>query len=354
MFSYKYINKVQIELSNRCNASCPQCVRNHYGGATVSSLPLTSWDISNIKKTFDTEFISQLQYIYLCGTYGDPLMCKDIIAICKYFKSINPRVVIGVHTNGSLRKKNEYKELAPFVDCLAFGIDGLSDTNHLYRKNTNFSKIIENAKAFIDAGGHAEWDYIVFRHNQHQVDEAQKLSKKLKFAKFNIKKTSRFFNKQHQYTESLDVQNKNGEYEYTIFPPTYKKYINQEYANLKNKSLQTYFKKTCIKCYAQKTKQIYIGAEGLVFPCGWLHDRLYGFETELHTDNNKIQKFINSIGYEKINCLHTPLKDIVDGPWFELIQQSWTNQNRLERCAMICGDNVNMIGEQNINVTYEA
>ena len=63
---------------------------------------------------------------------------------------------------------------------------------------------------------------------------------------------------------------------------------------------------------------------------------------------------MKSIGYEKINCLRNPLKDIVDGPWFKLIEESWTNQNRLERCAMICGDNVNMIGEQNTNVTYEA
>ena len=32
-----------------------------------------------------------------------------------------------------------------------FNIDGLEDTNHLYRRNTDFNKIINNAQAFIGA-----------------------------------------------------------------------------------------------------------------------------------------------------------------------------------------------------------
>ena len=280
-------------------------------------------------------------------------MCKDIIPICNYFKKINPKVVIGAHTNGSLRKKSDYTDLAKIINFMAFGIDGLSDTNHIYRKHTNFSKIIENAKAFIAAGGYAEWDYIVFRHNQHQVEEARALSETLKFAKFNVKKTSRFLNKKHEYTESLDVQDRNGSYQYTIFPPTNKKYLNKQYANLKNKSLTKYFKDACIKCNAKKIKEIYIGAEGLVFPCGWLHDRLYGFESESHNDNKKILQFMKRVGYSNVNCFQNSIQEIVDGPWFELLKNSWTNNNRLERCAMMCGDTINTIGEQNVNVSYK-
>ena len=151
----------------------------------------------------------------------------------------------------------------------------------------------------------------MFRHNQHQVEEARALSETLKFAKFNVKKTSRFLNKKHEYTESLDVQDRNGSYQYTIFPPTNKKYLNKQYANLKNKSLTKYFKDACIKCNAKKIKEIYIGAEGLVFPCGWLHDRLYGFESESHNDNKKILQFMKRVGYSNVNCFQNSIQEIV-------------------------------------------
>ena len=51
-------------------------------------------------------------------------------------------------------------------DLAIFSIDGLSDTTYLYRRRTNFEKIMENAEAYI-FGGIARWDFIVFKHNEH-------------------------------------------------------------------------------------------------------------------------------------------------------------------------------------------
>ena len=62
---------------------------------------------------------------------------------------------------------------------MSFSIDGLEDTNHLYRQDVEWDKIMERAKKFIGAGGRAEWKFIIFRHNQHQVEEARSLSKEL-------------------------------------------------------------------------------------------------------------------------------------------------------------------------------
>ena len=82
-----------------------------------------------------------------------------------------------MHSNGGLRNKEWWSELGsvlsnPFDACY-FGIDGLSDTNHIHRVNVSFDKVMENAEAFITAGGRAHWEFLVFDYNEHQVDKSR-------------------------------------------------------------------------------------------------------------------------------------------------------------------------------------
>ena len=65
-----------------------------------------------------------------------------------------------------------------------------------------FNKVIENAKSYIDAGGRAQWNFIVFKHNEHQVEEAKELSKQLGFYNILIRNTGRFFN--HHTIEEMN------------------------------------------------------------------------------------------------------------------------------------------------------
>ena len=347
MYNYKTITSVELELTSRCNAACPQCARNNNGGTTVSTLPLDTWTIENIKKAFVPDFVKQLKQFYLCGTYGDPMIAKDVIPTIKYLKSINPNMRIGAHTNASLRTTKFFTELAGVIDFLGFGIDGLEDTNHLYRRKCNWKKIINNAKAFIDAGGVAEWDFIVFEHNQHQVKQAEELSKRLGFAKFNVKKTGRFMDYDHTYSPSLEVKDTNDNVEYTIDVPTDPAYINSAYKVIESKDVVEYKHKTCIKCNSQKNQHIYIGADANVYICGWLHDRMYPDKTLGSYDNITI---LNKVKTMPANCLQNTLEEIVDGEWFKFVQDSWTNNDRLERCAVKCGTDFNLVGSQNANM----
>ena len=350
MYNYKTITTIELELTTRCNAACPQCARNINGGAKVPALPLDTWTLDKAKDVFLPEFLKQLELIYLCGTYGDPLIAKDIIPIIKYFKSINPNIKINAHTNGSVRNIQFFKELAKVIDCVIFAIDGLKDTNHLYRRNCKWNKIIDNVTAFISAGGNAKWDYIVFKHNQHQVNEAEQLSKQLGFTSFHIKKSSRFMNYAHRYSSSLQVKDRHGNTEYTIDLPTDPAYINSAYADIVSSNIEDYKNSTCIKCNAMRIQEIYIGADGNVFPCGWLHDRLYPDLVLGSADNVKITEQIHTL---PANCFTNTLEEIVDGEWFRYVKDSWTNNNRLDRCAMMCGSGINIIGEQNTNINYK-
>lgn len=353
MLNLAQIRSIQVEISNHCNSACPQCPRNYYGGDTIPTLPLRKWSLSEFKTIINDEVLSQVEKVYFCGTYGDPMTNKHLVDMCQWVKR-HPKVKVGIHTNGGIGNEQQYRDLAAVVDFLAFGIDGLEDTNHVYRRNVKWRKVMRNVEVFIQAGGRAIWDFVVFQHNQHQVESAQKLSQSMGFARFNVKKTSRFLRRNHEYHADLDVCDKRGRIEYKISVPTDQRFVNPDYKKiLALSSVSEYAQTTHIDCNSRRIGEIYIGADGFVFPCGWLHDRLYGPDIALHPDHAKLHRFIEDAGgYTKTNVFYSPLIDILEGPWFDVIERSWQGTNRLERCAMICGTDANLIGQQNNDVRY--
>jgi MoaA/NifB/PqqE/SkfB family radical SAM enzyme len=321
-------------------------------------LLLKKWTYQEFKKIFSDQLLAQLQEVYFCGTYGDPMTNKHIVSMCRFLKEGNSKIKVGIHTNGGIGNVKEYQELAKIVDFIAFGIDGLVDTNHIYRRNVSWNKTMQNALEFIQSGGYAIWDYIVFEHNQHQVEDARLLSQNLKFKEFNVKKTSRFLRRNHVFDNMLDVYDSNKNIEYTISLPSNKKYLNTGYKHLieiiSAQTVNEYAKNTLINCNAFRINEIYIGVDGFVFPCGWLHDRLYGPEEEIHPDRDLIKNLMIQAGGNKhTNIFYSTLQEILQGPWFDIIKQSWSNNTRLERCGIMCGSKINLIKDQNINIKYK-
>ena len=72
--------------------------------------------------------------------------------------------------------------------CSAFfGIDGIDQESlQKYRVGSNFKKVQENWRAFIKAGGHAQWQFIVFEHNEHLLEKAKQMSIDEGFERFRI------------------------------------------------------------------------------------------------------------------------------------------------------------------------
>ena len=48
-----------------------------------------------------------------------------------------------------------------------FSVYGLEDTNHCIDKMSQWSKVRRAMKSFIEAGGRARWDFLVFDFNEH-------------------------------------------------------------------------------------------------------------------------------------------------------------------------------------------
>jgi MoaA/NifB/PqqE/SkfB family radical SAM enzyme len=181
------VTSLHLEISALCNAVCPQCARYPSSGyialRTIDNSHV--WTLEQVKKRLPPEDIHQLKSILINGTMGDFITNIEAMDIVKYFSENAPDARFIVNTNGSARTAEWWQELASIPKLrINFALDGLEDTHQLYRRNTNFNKILQNAKAFIDAGGQAEWTMTVFKHNQHQVEECKQLAKELGFNKF--------------------------------------------------------------------------------------------------------------------------------------------------------------------------
>ena len=237
IFRFQNVKIVHLEPTTNCNAACPQCLR------TRTEFEPNELSLDDIKILFTPDVLMQLEKIYMCGNYGDPASARQTLEMYEYFRSVNTNLTLGMNTNGGIRFPDWWTRLAKVMnksnDYVVFGIDGLEDTNHLYRRNVRWSKVMDNAKAFIDAGGSAHWDMLVFEHNKHQVDEAHKLAKDMGFNWFRAK-VSRRFNR---------------------FPVDG---ISQPIEFNDTKVLEGH-----IECSAMKENSIFVDASGKVFPCCW-------------------------------------------------------------------------------------
>lgn len=357
MYKYNEIKAVHLEITTKCNARCPMCLRTVCGGKTNPNLPLVELSIEDVQKIFKPEFIRQLDRMYICGNYGDPIAAKDTLEVYKYFREQNPSIRLDMFTNGSARPTQWWQELAKTIDSIHFSIDGLEDTNHLYRKGTNFPTIIESVKAYVGSGGKAIWDYIVFKHNEHQIEEARKLSEELGFHKFNVKKTGRFFsNTQMQGKNKQVVYDRSGEVDYYIEMPENEKYQNKALSKEqllveKYGSLESYLDKTPISCKVEAEKSMYMSAVGHAFPCCWTGNQLYPWY--FPEGKSYMWKIVNQLenGIDDLDAKKIDLEKIVNGPFFQkTLEASWgrpsIKEGRPKCCAKTCGTEFDPFKEQ--------
>lgn len=360
---YDKITGLHLELTTKCNAACPMCNRN-FKGRVREKLKMTELSLDDCKKILDVDFLKQLKLISMCGVFGDPINNKYLFDILDYIYSINLDVVINIYTNGSLYDASWWKELAGKLKKgrVIFGIDGLDGVSELHRCKTNFNKVIENAKAYIDAGGIAQWDYIVFKHNEHQVEDARKLSEKLGFFEFQIKKTSRFFKTLYENDEFLDstildygrhpVYDIKGNIKYYIEMPENKEYRNSTEDEIfekinNNETFNKYLDNVYVECQAVKTHGIFISACGEVFPCCTVYQQvcygsIFGVIDEQELNEYKI--------YQKydLSAFNSSIKEIVSGGFFEEVQDSFSKKSVLEgkckSCSRACGKSLDIHG----------
>lgn len=330
MLKLSEIRRVHIELTTRCNARCPMCMRNYRGYNYNSGYPDTELYLADIVHIFKKPLLDQLSQnttygVNFNGNLGDFAVSRDGVEIANYFAAAG--VKVNINTNGSSRSPAWWSKLAHPKIQIGFALDGLEDTHSLYRQDTDWHKIIENATAFIRAGGKAIWRFVPFDHNRHQEAECQRLAKELGFADFeNI----------YDGRDSGPVYTRSGAFSHWLGPvsnpPPIKDMLHSHITWFDSKTikLEKDTPELNLRCRHKVDREIYLAANGTVYPCcylGFYPDQMH------HAGNSQIKELVqqnNALEYDLEHCL----------AWFDQVEQSWARESiaagRLYTCVNSC------------------
>lgn len=332
---------LQIEPTSHCNSKCPHCPRfltTDYWGveSTVQLHPdliLSHMDIETVVKNLELDKMAALGTVRIEGDKGDPLMHPDIELLVDAFAQAPSQPVIELVTNGSIRSPEWWYDLAqkkyPRLKVF-FSIDGLEDTNHLYRVGLKYDRILDNAQAFIDGGGTAIWKTLIFKHNYHQQKDMELQSKKMGFKEFHVTSSdpSRFKN-----IEKWPVEIKGQTH--------YLEYIDCEERCVRHEKINIPISKTPVPrierlCPNLIKGHVYINYLNQVIPCCMMH-----FDTQLnYPGKHQLEKLTS--GFDKLDLKIKKMSEVLAGEFFSTkLTESLMSNQRHDTCAKICGTSIN-------------
>lgn len=220
-----------LELTTKCNSACPICPRYIIGTpVTTSNIQLWEVTIEQVKKWYSHELIQKIGSMNICGNFGDPIVCRDLYEIVEYFHINNTKIKIDIRTNGGAKptifweklgilSKNSGKKIR-----VVFSVDGLEDTNDLYRRNVNWNILDRNIRTFTESGGFGIQEFLIFNHNEHQIEDVIQKNKDWGLEYITFKQAYGFEDWDSEKTRPFAVYDRGGNLEYTLKPST--KYNN--------------------------------------------------------------------------------------------------------------------------------
>lgn len=289
----KRVEYLVAGITTKCNAKCRFCARTE------------GWSIN--KKLFDLDLdliigplLPRLQKISLVGSLGDPMFNSGLLSFLKRCAKEYPNIEFEIWTNGSMHDKEFWSELGSLNKekiTITFSIDGLEDTHSIHR-HVDFNTVIQNLKTYINSGGAANWQFILFDYNFHQMDEAATLAKSLGCKEFNAIRST-VYNSEFKAPNEIKSRNE-------IF-----------------ESLAT----GRVDCYWRNGNKIYINEFGEVHPC-------------CH-----IAPYFNTTGYEDILEIYLKNKHLINLYNYDLdtvmkneyLKFVFKNTKSIEHCNKTCG-----------------
>lgn len=285
-----------IEPTSKCVLECPLCDR------TVFYERFKKRELHEINIKDIVNFLGKNAQVTMCGNNGDPIYHSEFFQLCEKLKEQD--AVIHICTNASGKNKTWWSNLVKILDHkdkITFAVDGLEDTNHVYRKNAKWHTIIDAMKICAESPIQTVWKFIIFKHNQHQIDTAKEYSIELGIDEFQLEKSDRWLGNTDLMPDDKFVDQRY----------TYKKDV------VDDKKVNAKINPVCMKD-EKPQNQLYIDSAGNFYPCCWQgvygyrHNDIFDprknkfhikdFTADTILEHPEVKQFFSKIfDYEKVN-----------------------------------------------------
>lgn len=177
---------LMIEPTNICNLKCPLCPSGN--GSLKRERGYMDFEI--FKKTIDE--VKDKTMMLILWNQGEPFLNKQFLKMVKYASDTG--LFILVSTNGNYIPDAE-EIVQSGLDSLIVSLDGTTqEVYNKYRVNGNLSEVLRNAHKITNAKKKlksktpiVKWQFIVMKHNEHQIEDIKKLAKEIEVDQLQLK-----------------------------------------------------------------------------------------------------------------------------------------------------------------------
>ena len=347
------IKKVELEITSDCNAACPGCART----LNADKLTIQSFTFKDLKRIFPANNYSGVEFKF-CGVLGDPIVNPDCLKMIEWL--VYNGGYCEISTNAGYNTVEWWSKLGQVAAAhpgklhIHFCIDGHRETNHMYRVNTKWNIVERNIAAFAETAPekHATWIYIIFDHNEHELEIAKTHADALGF-EFATRTGMR--NSYHQWIAKIGK--KNFQTEKKITTTGDKEHSKKEVVKSLDNFIKSYksnkanIKETdeilnSIVCKYVHENEIFIASNQTMWPCCFLWDSAF-------KNNENILDKLEVFEPNWNSLKHHSIEEIKNHPWFrELLAASWdpTHNLHFTRCIRTCAKNKAYHNEINYTV----
>jgi len=186
LWSYPY--ELCVDVTNKCNLHCPYCPtgRGEHGRGRGS----ISYDL--FAAILDE--LGPYAYRLELFNWGEPFFNRDLPRLIAH--ASRQRVATIISSNLSFPMTPDYVRsvITAGLTHLTAAVDGADQSSYeVYRRGGNFDLVMQNLRMFVEAkralGMHTPhicWQYLVFAHNEGQIEEARRLTTELGLDAFSL------------------------------------------------------------------------------------------------------------------------------------------------------------------------
>mgnify|MGYP001170291646 CR=1 FL=1 len=162
--------RVNLDIGFRCTLECPKCSRQK-DFKNIRPVPGHDMTIDEFTKIVD--FFPE---VTMCGQISDPIFNPNFPEFVRMCAKRN--TYLSVNTAASHKPMKWYDSVSDDFKKgdIIFGIDGLPKDSNKYRINQDGEKLFEVAKMFANKGITTKWQYIIFRYNENDIEEAKNMA----------------------------------------------------------------------------------------------------------------------------------------------------------------------------------